>query len=210
MFSFLMTLFLVCGCPAFAQNGNSNAGNQTSAKKKDAEIVFWETIKDSSDAEDFKAYLEKYPDGEFAALAKNRLKSLGKSSPKESTGERPVSETKEKPSDASSTSETVVASYKLEKLTNSSTGVLNVYQDRIEYVDADQPKHNVLVSCSEITKVGTDLDVWRNNVEFIFIKTGTEKHKFTIRNEFFAAVKYKYSLDDVAKSIRQSCGLAKK
>ncbi len=36
------------------------------------ELSFWETIKDSTDPEDFKSYLEKYPNGTFAALARRR------------------------------------------------------------------------------------------------------------------------------------------
>jgi hypothetical protein len=36
------------------------------------ELSFWETIKDSTDPEDFKSYLEKYPNGIFAALARRR------------------------------------------------------------------------------------------------------------------------------------------
>ncbi|MBC7929036.1 MAG: caspase family protein [Rubrivivax sp.] len=37
------------------------------------ELAFWDSIKNSANAEDYKAYLEKYPKGEFATLAKNRL-----------------------------------------------------------------------------------------------------------------------------------------
>jgi tetratricopeptide (TPR) repeat protein len=36
------------------------------------ELSFWETIKNSNNSEDFKSYLDKYPDGQFAALAKSR------------------------------------------------------------------------------------------------------------------------------------------
>jgi len=36
------------------------------------ELSFWETIKNSNNVDDFKAYLEKYPDGQFASLAKSR------------------------------------------------------------------------------------------------------------------------------------------
>ncbi|MDQ1639674.1 MAG: hypothetical protein QOF62_3013 [Pyrinomonadaceae bacterium] len=36
------------------------------------ELSFWETIKNSNNVDDFKSYLEKYPDGQFAALAKSR------------------------------------------------------------------------------------------------------------------------------------------
>jgi Flp pilus assembly protein TadD len=44
--------------------------------RSNSEIAFWETIKNSTDAEDFREYLRKYPNGEFAGLAKNRLKTL--------------------------------------------------------------------------------------------------------------------------------------
>lgn len=40
------------------------------------ELSYWESIKSSTDPEDFKAYLEKYPSGQFAALAKNKIRSL--------------------------------------------------------------------------------------------------------------------------------------
>jgi hypothetical protein len=36
------------------------------------ERSFWESIKDSNDPSDYQAYLEKYPDGTFAALARRR------------------------------------------------------------------------------------------------------------------------------------------
>ncbi|MBV8170252.1 MAG: peptidoglycan-binding protein, partial [Alphaproteobacteria bacterium] len=35
----------------------------------DAEIVFWQTIANSKNPDDFAAYLQQYPDGKFAALA---------------------------------------------------------------------------------------------------------------------------------------------
>jgi formylglycine-generating enzyme required for sulfatase activity len=40
------------------------------------ELSYWDTIKNSTNADDFKAYLEKYPNGQFAALAKNRISTL--------------------------------------------------------------------------------------------------------------------------------------
>ncbi|MDQ1559383.1 MAG: hypothetical protein QOD32_2443 [Pyrinomonadaceae bacterium] len=51
------------------------------------ELSFWESIKNSSDPEDFKAYLDKYPNGVFAALARRRAAT--KSSPP--TGKAPSS-----------------------------------------------------------------------------------------------------------------------
>jgi formylglycine-generating enzyme required for sulfatase activity len=44
------------------------------------ELSFWESIKNSGDADDFKAYLEKYPGGAFVALARNKIRSLETSS----------------------------------------------------------------------------------------------------------------------------------
>jgi class 3 adenylate cyclase len=39
------------------------------------ELSFWESIKDSDQLTDFEAYLERYPAGTFAALARSRLES---------------------------------------------------------------------------------------------------------------------------------------
>ncbi|HYW72643.1 MAG TPA: caspase family protein, partial [Pyrinomonadaceae bacterium] len=36
------------------------------------ELAYWDTIKSSTNPNDFKAYLDKYPDGQFAELAKSR------------------------------------------------------------------------------------------------------------------------------------------
>ena len=36
------------------------------------ELTFWESVKSSSNARDYEAYLEKYPQGQFAALARSR------------------------------------------------------------------------------------------------------------------------------------------
>jgi hypothetical protein len=41
------------------------------------EQLFWQSIQASTDPNDFSAYLESYPDGAFAPLARNRLNALG-------------------------------------------------------------------------------------------------------------------------------------
>jgi adenylate cyclase len=45
------------------------------------ELAFWDTVKDSDNPEMYEAYLERYADGAFAALAKVRLGELGSSAP---------------------------------------------------------------------------------------------------------------------------------
>ena len=39
-------------------------------------LAFWESIRESRDLADFEAYLSQFPNGTFAALARNRLKEL--------------------------------------------------------------------------------------------------------------------------------------
>jgi lipoprotein NlpI len=42
-----------------------------------ADIAYWNSIKASKNADDYKAYLEKYPNGEFVDLANLRVEQLG-------------------------------------------------------------------------------------------------------------------------------------
>lgn len=45
------------------------------------ETTFWQSIKDSRDPTEFEAYLERYPAGHFAALARNRIIALKPAKP---------------------------------------------------------------------------------------------------------------------------------
>ena len=53
--------------PSTAMTQNINAVDPAAV-----ELAFWDTIKTSTNPDDFKAYLDKYPDGQFAALARSR------------------------------------------------------------------------------------------------------------------------------------------
>lgn len=53
------------------------AGAQAPADALRVEMVFWESIRGSKDPADYRAYLEQYPNGRFAPLARNRLAALG-------------------------------------------------------------------------------------------------------------------------------------
>jgi hypothetical protein len=56
------------------------------------EALFWETIKESQNPEDFRAYLRQYPDGAFASLAHIRASTLegsaGRDQPRSANGGR--------------------------------------------------------------------------------------------------------------------------
>lgn len=67
---------------AFYFNGQNTTG-ATAASPNDSktdsaafELSYWETIKNSNNPDDFNAYLEKYPNGQFTSLARNRIGSL--------------------------------------------------------------------------------------------------------------------------------------
>ena len=65
----------------FNGTGTSKTANATAAgPSADAtlqiEREFWISVRDSTRAEDIRAYLDKYPTGNFAALARNRLDAL--------------------------------------------------------------------------------------------------------------------------------------
>lgn len=48
----------------------------TAPPSEGMEIALWNTVKDSSDAEDFEDYLKQFPNGKFARIAQRRLKRL--------------------------------------------------------------------------------------------------------------------------------------
>jgi len=68
--------------PATAQTTGSTTpattGSVTAAPDPAAEITFWNSVKDSRNAAELRAYLNAYPNGAFAALARIRIGDLEK------------------------------------------------------------------------------------------------------------------------------------
>ena len=56
--------------------GEQAAPTPVTPEVAEIELAFWDSVKTSDNAAMFTAYLEKYPDGSFAALAKVRLEEL--------------------------------------------------------------------------------------------------------------------------------------
>lgn len=54
------------------------------------ELSFWDSIKNSTNPDDFKAYLDKYPDGQFASLAKLRAQPARSASSDSDSGSAEV------------------------------------------------------------------------------------------------------------------------
>jgi hypothetical protein len=60
----------------FVRRSTAPSVGSNTANPIAAELSFWESIKNSNKAEDFRAYLLKYPNGQFAALARIRVDSI--------------------------------------------------------------------------------------------------------------------------------------
>ncbi|MDJ0612325.1 MAG: caspase family protein [Rhizobiaceae bacterium] len=58
----------------------SDAGNASRSENAvQLELQFWNDVKDSDDAQQIQAYLDRFPNGAFSELAKSRLASIGSS-----------------------------------------------------------------------------------------------------------------------------------
>ena len=72
--------------------GAATAGLLPKSGEAQYELEFWESIKNSTHQEDYKAYLQAYPDGRFAALARARAARYAESSPPAAPPAPPVEE----------------------------------------------------------------------------------------------------------------------
>jgi hypothetical protein len=66
------------------------------ARAQPEEVVFWESVRNSRDPAELKAYLEKYPEGTFARLARARLAALAAEESKRARDAQREAETKPK------------------------------------------------------------------------------------------------------------------
>ncbi|RZI42828.1 hypothetical protein EGT07_12650 [Herbaspirillum sp. HC18] len=72
------------------RTGMTGTGGRAILPKDSAEqyeLTFWESIKDSKDIGDYEAYLQAYPKGRFASLAKSRIERLRAAAKQEAPAE---------------------------------------------------------------------------------------------------------------------------
>jgi hypothetical protein len=74
-------MVLITGTIAFSNTAHAGIVPKESPER--FELIFWDSIKDSDNAADYDAYLEAYPQGRFAPLAKARARSLREQQAKE-------------------------------------------------------------------------------------------------------------------------------
>lgn len=82
---------------------------ETVQDPREIEVTFWNSVKDSKDPADFTAYLEQYPQGNFARLAQNRLVMLTGNAPPPAAETPAASPESEESTTAESTSEVATA-----------------------------------------------------------------------------------------------------
>jgi len=70
-------LTMVCVLALTAVSGPADADVVPKASPEQFELAFWNSVKDSTHAADYEAYLKAYPKGRFAALAQARIARLG-------------------------------------------------------------------------------------------------------------------------------------
>ena len=67
--------------PDHAFLASASAGILPKNSDEQYDLSFWDSIKNSTYAADYEAYLKQYPNGRFAALAKTRLDRIKASAP---------------------------------------------------------------------------------------------------------------------------------
>lgn len=70
------SVFAICGHAHGRAGGMQAPGIVPKASPEQFELAFWNSIKDSTHASDYEAYLKAYPKGRFAALAQARVARL--------------------------------------------------------------------------------------------------------------------------------------
>src|SRR5262249_14178451 len=73
----LLLLSFAVSCPVLAE-GAADPGSGQNAGEPAIEIAFWNTVKDTSDPAILQTYLDRYPNGAFAGLARVMMDKLAK------------------------------------------------------------------------------------------------------------------------------------
>jgi len=75
--------------------GSGGTQTGTQAGNQEVELEFWRAIKDGNDPDDFELYVQQFPNGIYAALAKRKIAKLRGAAPEETSAEAKRQEKKE-------------------------------------------------------------------------------------------------------------------
>lgn len=75
--------YFIAGAPQ--QLASTGPGTGPAVSQSAIELEFWSSIKNSNDPEDFKEYLARYPNGQFASIAQRRVAAVSQPTTRRST-----------------------------------------------------------------------------------------------------------------------------
>jgi serine/threonine-protein kinase len=81
--------------PSAAVDGRGGTQTGTQAGQQEVELEFWRAIKDGNDPEDFELYVQQFPTGIYAALAKRKIAKLRGVAPEETSAKAREQEKRE-------------------------------------------------------------------------------------------------------------------
>jgi hypothetical protein len=153
-----------------------------------AELAFWDSVKNSTSADDYRAYLEKYPNGEFAGLARRRLVPLEANEKERAKSEEIARNIKR-----------FKGAYVLRgaMVNVNSAGTLIVTPNKIEFVydDVEENRLNGQVykpyalQCGDLVEARTD-DVYIREIRDGRQRTRFEAESASAANDALAAIRY--------------------
>jgi len=153
-----------------------------------AELTFWDSIKNTTSAEDYRAYLEKYPNGEFAGLARRRLAPLEANEKERAKSDEIARNVKR-----------FKGAYVLRgaMVNVNSAGTLIVTPNKIEFVydDIEENRLNGQVykpytlQCSDLVEARTD-DVYIREIHDGRQRTRFAAESASAANDALAAIRY--------------------
>jgi formylglycine-generating enzyme required for sulfatase activity len=139
---------------------NTKPNQSAKSKENDAaatERTYWESIRNSTDLEDFREYLKKYPNGEFAGLAKNRLNVLEEAKRKEEEAKKAAKR----------------------------PGAVVKNQMGIEFAYVPAGSFMMGSSDAEVQAAYKEENHYKNNASLGWFKPEKPKHQVTIREGFY-------------------------
>jgi tetratricopeptide (TPR) repeat protein len=153
--SSLVGVFYFAGPSTSAANPRpiGSPGNESKVDPAAFELSYWESIKNSTDAEELKSYLEKYPNGHFTVLANNRLRQLESS--RNNTGTKDFGDVNAKRETSNSGGDIKVAGVKTFDVRNgvkATMGVLELSRAGLRYREVGGV-HDFIIPCSALQVV---------------------------------------------------------
>ena len=140
-----MKTLQLCFCAVLIATG----AGVTYGQARDPELTLWITAQQSNTVEDYRGYLDKYPDGQYATLAKRRILSLRQSGAAQSF---------QMYHHHNGTGTKFLTAGLAGWGGSDSAGRLSISSEGVSWIEPRKDAHNFKVSCSELVYEKVDKD----------------------------------------------------